>query len=97
MGQDLDIMGRDWAAHPLNLAHRKAVKRAVAEEASRKKIKTVPTPEERRIKQLRNALASAEMAHAIRADASTAEIIALLKDALPATKEEAHVYASSTL
>lgn len=97
MSQDLDIMGRDWALHPLNLAHREGVKRAVAEEAKRKKIRSVPSPEQRRAKQLQNALASVEMAHAIRADASTVEIIALLKQALPATKEEAHVHASSTL
>lgn len=82
MVQELDIMGRDWALHPLNLAHRKGVKRAVAEEAKRKKVRSVPSPEQRRAKQLQNALASVEMAHAIQPDHRTAQAVALLNEVL---------------
>lgn len=93
MAEALDIMGRDWAAHPLNLAHREGVKRAVADPSSRNAPTPIPTPEERRAKELHRAITSIEGAEAIRPDARLAQAKALLKEALADTteKEEAHV------
>ncbi len=79
----LDINGRDWPAHPLNLAHREGIRRRIGDPAWRNPPTPIPTPEERRAKEISRAVDAVHEALAIRSCPALGKALSALRDAAP--------------
>ena len=79
----LDINGRDWPVHPLNLAHREGIRRRIGDPAWRNPPTPIPTPEERRAKEISRAVDAVQRAMVIRSCPDLAKALSALRDAAP--------------